>query len=173
MPYYDPPVAVGWKTSLDHFMDAAVWGGETNWQPIYDPIDGEQIDFAFVITTEEEPEPDCCLTIDSMEGGLFASTASLKITAIIKNTGTTECKDITWSFASSGGIVLWGPNSGTEASILPGGTLTVTSRIFIGLAIPGILPGNVTITADASNNACPVATMEKGLFLFFLLLALA
>ena len=173
MPYYDPPVAVGWKTSLDHFMDAAVWGGEANWAPIYDPINGEQIDFAFVITTEEEPEPDCCLQIESMEGGLFATTASLKITAIIKNTGTAECKDVTWSFATSGGIVLWGPNSGTEASILPGGTLTVTSRIFIGLAIPGIFPGNVTITADASNNACPVATMEKGLFLFFLLLALA
>jgi hypothetical protein len=57
MPYYDPPVAVGWKTSQDHFMDAAVWGGEASWQPITDPISGENIDFAFVITGEPPCDP--------------------------------------------------------------------------------------------------------------------
>jgi hypothetical protein len=171
MPYYDPPIAVGWKTSLDHFMDAAVWGAEPNWAPIYDPINGEQIDFAFVITGGEEPE-ECCLAIDSMVGGLFAPTASLKVNSVIKNVGGAECKDIRWKYYTTGGVVLWGPKSGTVASLLPGDTVTVTSRIFIGLAIPGIFPGNVTIEADATNNACPPATMTKGLFLLILLLDL-
>jgi hypothetical protein len=152
-------------------MDAAVWGAEPNWAPIYDPINGEQIDFAFVITGGEEPE-ECCLAIDSMVGGLFAPTASLKVNSVIKNVGGAECKDIRWKYYTTGGVVLWGPKSGTVASLLPGDTVTVTSRIFIGLAIPGIFPGNVTIEADATNNACPPATMTKGLFLLILLLDL-
>jgi hypothetical protein len=57
MPYFDPPTAVGWKTSQDHFEDAAVWGGEGNWEPIYDPLTGDNIDFAFVITGEEPCDP--------------------------------------------------------------------------------------------------------------------
>jgi len=57
MPYFDPPTAVGWKTSQDHFMDAAVWGGEGSWQPITDPLTGDNIDFAFVITGEPPCEP--------------------------------------------------------------------------------------------------------------------
>jgi hypothetical protein len=171
MPYYDPPIAVGWKTSLDHFMDAAVWGGPGNWAPIEDPLTGDQIDFAFVITGEEEPE-ECCLQIDSMVGGLFAPTASLKINSVIENIGGAECKDIRWKYYTTGGIVLWGPKSGTVPSLAPGGTVTVTSRVFIGFAIPGIFSGNVTIEADATNNACPPATMTKGLFLFILLLDL-
>lgn len=169
MPYYDPPVAVGWKTSLEHFMDNAVWGGPGTWAPIHDPINGEAIDFAFVITTEEEPEPECCLTIESMTGGLLGSPASLRVDAVIKNDGTAECKDVRWSFNFSGGIVLWGTNSGTESSILPGATINVSSKIVIGLAIPGFFPSNVTLTADASNNACPPATMTKGMLLFLLL----
>jgi len=171
MPYYDPPVAVGWKTSENHFMDTAVYGTEPNWVPFYDPITGENIDFAFVITGGEEPE-ECCLVIESMVGGLFAPTASLKINSVIKNVGGAECKDISWKYSTTGGIILWGPKGGTEPSLLPGATVTVTSRIFIGLAIPGIFPGNVTITADATNNACAPAEMTKGLFLFILLLDL-
>lgn len=170
MPYYDPPVAVGWKTSNDHFMDAAVWGNPGDWQPIFDPITGDNIDFAFVITTEEGPEPECCLKIDSMNGGLLNSPSSLNVKAVIKNTGTAECKNISWEFSFSGGIVLYGSKSGTIASLLPGATQTVESKIVIGLAIPGMFPGNVTIKADCANNACPPAVMTKGLFLFFFLL---
>lgn len=69
-------------------------------------------------------------------------------------------------------FVLWGTKSGTEPSLLPGATVTVKSRILIGLAIPGIFPGNVTITADAVNNDCAPATTTKGLFLLILLLDL-
>lgn len=46
----------GWKTSLEHFMDDAVFTdadvGIPNWQPLFDPITGETLDLAFVITPE-------------------------------------------------------------------------------------------------------------------------
>jgi hypothetical protein len=46
-------VPVGWKTSLNHFQDAAVWGGgAVGWQPMHDPETGAPLDMAFVITPE-------------------------------------------------------------------------------------------------------------------------
>ncbi len=50
----------GWKTSIDHFNDTAVYGSTdlfnwpnvTNWQPIDSPIGVSQLDMAFVITPE-------------------------------------------------------------------------------------------------------------------------
>jgi hypothetical protein len=161
---------VGWKNTENYYMDHAVWSeepGSGEWQM----IDG--IDFAFVITGDTGPEPECCLVIDEMWGGFFDSPSSLGVNAVIKNNGTAECKDIDWNFAFTGGIVLWGPKSGTEASLLPGATTTVSSNIVFGLAIPGIIfPGNVTVYADCPNNVCPPATMEKQMFLFFILLAI-
>jgi len=44
----------GWKTSLDHFNDNAVWY-DTNtdeWRELIDPITYEPLDLAFVITPE-------------------------------------------------------------------------------------------------------------------------
>jgi len=43
----------GWKTSLDHWEDDAVWsdiGGD--WTPLVDPLTGASLDMAFVITPE-------------------------------------------------------------------------------------------------------------------------
>jgi len=52
---------IGWKTSLNHFNDDAVWGdynaagGVDVWHELRDPITGESLDLAFVITTVPEP----------------------------------------------------------------------------------------------------------------------
>ncbi|MGA2916197.1 MAG: GEVED domain-containing protein [Sedimentisphaerales bacterium] len=48
---------VGWKTSLNHFMDAAVvrYTPGPVWQPLYEPNSTIPIDFAFVITGGQEP----------------------------------------------------------------------------------------------------------------------
>ena len=71
------PAQLGWKTTLDHFRDDAVWafdptngidptGGEVilaqtglPWQPLVDPFTGATLDLAFVITGEPVivPEP--------------------------------------------------------------------------------------------------------------------
>ncbi len=48
----DPNKRVGWKTSLNHFMDAAVvrYTPGLVWKPLYEPNSTIPIDFAFVIT---------------------------------------------------------------------------------------------------------------------------
>ncbi len=54
------PIEIGWKTSLDHFMDAAVWGTPGQWTPIMDPLTQMPIDFAFVINSKVPiPDLDC------------------------------------------------------------------------------------------------------------------
>jgi hypothetical protein len=51
----------GWKTSLDHWNDDAVWGDfpNPNWMELRDPITGTSLDMAFVIT----PEPTTLLLL--------------------------------------------------------------------------------------------------------------
>ena len=48
------PEEWGWKTSYMHFMDDAVWGDYPDpiWRPLTDPITGQTLDLAFVITPE-------------------------------------------------------------------------------------------------------------------------
>lgn len=48
----DPIAQWGWKTSMDHFQDDAVWGDfpDPFWEELLDPITGESLDMAFVIT---------------------------------------------------------------------------------------------------------------------------
>jgi hypothetical protein len=56
----DENFPVGWKTSQNHWQDAAVWYNPTHgWEPLYDPILGGQLDMAFVIT----PEPSSFLLL--------------------------------------------------------------------------------------------------------------
>jgi len=48
------PAEWGWKTSIQHFRDDAVWGDfpDPKWQELKDPITHETLDLAFVITPE-------------------------------------------------------------------------------------------------------------------------
>lgn len=51
------PVELGWKTSEDHFNDSAVWhyGAAVDpptWRELRDPLSGEGLDLAFVVTPE-------------------------------------------------------------------------------------------------------------------------
>jgi len=61
---------LGWKTSLQHFNDDAVWsylpGG--NWQELIDPLTGQSLDMAFVIT----PEPTTLALVGMSLVGLLA-----------------------------------------------------------------------------------------------------
>ena len=51
------PPELGWKTTLENWEDAAVWGdipavgGPIVWRPLYDPT-GKPLDLAFVVTPE-------------------------------------------------------------------------------------------------------------------------
>ena len=63
----DPFLEWGWKTTQDHWNDDAVWSdfdisigdGISGWQELRDPITGESLDMAFVIT----PEPGTMLLL--------------------------------------------------------------------------------------------------------------
>ena len=74
-----PPMVdtlVGWKTSTDHWNDAAVWGYldqplppmDAIWYNLSDPITGEPLDFAFVITNEEEKYEEVYVDDDALPG---------------------------------------------------------------------------------------------------------
>ena len=86
MPYLGYPIpSVGWKTSLDHFNDAAVWGYPPDWYPLYDPlIPTENLDFAFVIqgpTEPTDPDLDCDGSItwtDVIPGGTVTDTFTIE-----------------------------------------------------------------------------------------------
>ena len=69
-----PPLEFGWKTSRDPFEDDAVWMdtgplGTGQWQELRDPLTGESLDLAFVIT----PEPATVLLL-----GLGGALAMLR-----------------------------------------------------------------------------------------------
>ncbi len=62
----------GWKTSLNHFNDDAVWWDfqTGTWQELRDPLTGQSLDMAFVITT---PEPGTAALLGS--GGALLAIA--------------------------------------------------------------------------------------------------
>ena len=49
-PYCSP--GLGWKTSQDHFNDNAVYWWNGGYHRLTDPVSGDRLDFAFVITPE-------------------------------------------------------------------------------------------------------------------------
>ncbi|MCD4695842.1 MAG: hypothetical protein K8S16_06335 [Bacteroidales bacterium] len=56
----DPECRFGWKTSVDHWNDNAVWGVGMEpypgpWNELYHPATGDQLDMAFAITGSENP----------------------------------------------------------------------------------------------------------------------
>jgi hypothetical protein len=171
MPFFvDPfaPPGVGWKTSLENYEDNAVYGSPTEWFPIFDPISGENIDFAFVIDGGG-PDPYCCLEITGVNGGLLNPANSFKVFANITNTGTGTCYNVNWSITFNG-LIFFGPANGVLADIPPGITKTVESKFVLGFAIPGILPGEVTVAADCPNNTCPNPTVTKDILVLLFLL---
>lgn len=63
------PSFIGWKTTRDHFEDDAVWGDGLFWQELRDPLTGESLDLAFVIT----PEPSSLLLLGIGLSSLLAA----------------------------------------------------------------------------------------------------
>jgi hypothetical protein len=125
MPYLYP-IEIGWKTTQDHFMDAAVWGSPGQWTPIIDPINQLPIDFAFVIANTLPPVPnlDCngSITWTKVKPG-----STVNGTFQVGNIGQPGSL-LNWNVTS---YPTWGtwtfiPSSGTELAEGSWATITAT-----------------------------------------------
>ena len=154
---------VGWKTTLDYYLDHAVWGED----PFQEWLMIDGIDLSFVITGN--PLPECCLDITSVSGGLLDASKTRTVNAVIENIGTGPCINVSWSMNFTG-FFFSGATSGVIPVIPVGGNETVSSKMVLGLALSSLFPGTVTITVDAENNACAPVTVTKNLMVFLLLL---
>ena len=158
--YEQPPEQPlwGWKSTFQdlHFMDDAVWAYVYlyDWLPLTYPT-GLTMDLAFVITGEEKH---CNLTIRSVTGGFLNTPQTTTVDAVLANTGNAPCYNVTWDFTFNGGIILSGPNNGVIPIIPPGGTVNVSSKLVIGLVMPFLLPGTVTVTATCPPSPAVTAT---------------
>jgi hypothetical protein len=50
----EPDIGIGWKTSLEHWEDDAVYGIPGEWYELISPTTGESLDLAFVITNDDQ-----------------------------------------------------------------------------------------------------------------------
>ena len=118
---------IGWKTSIsDQFMDTAVFGlPEEEWRPIYDPIDGNKMDLAFVITGEpSKPDLTCKGALTWRE---VKPESTVTGTFDVCNEGET-CSKLNWEIdPTTPGFGTWTftPASGTLAA---GDCVTVTAE---------------------------------------------
>ncbi|MDH7507261.1 MAG: hypothetical protein QHH15_05705 [Candidatus Thermoplasmatota archaeon] len=109
------PNEVGWKTSKNQFMGAAVWGFPSQWFSITDPIGQTPINFAFVITSNvPKPNLDCNGTL-KWTSVKTNSTVSGSFT--VGNTGEPGSM-LNWEISNwpSWGTWSFSPSSGTGLS---------------------------------------------------------
>ena len=143
----------GWKSTFEdlHFMDDAVWSYVYlyEWLPLTYPT-GATMDLAFVINGDVEEQ--CNLTITDVTGGFLSTPRTRTVDAVLENTGTAPCYNVTWNFTFNGGIILSGPNNDVIPVIPPGGKVNISSKPVIGLVLPFFLPGNVTVTATCPSS---------------------
>jgi hypothetical protein len=163
MPYLYP-IEMGWKTSKDAFMDAAVWGSPGQWMPIIDPITQQPINFAFVITGKVPvPDLDCdgSLSWTNIHAGDTVSgtfqVGNIGDPGSLLNWQVTSWPDWgTWTFA---------PPSGTG---LAAGAWTTVTATCISPKLPYVLQilqnhqygGNIVVTNTdnvSDNDTVPVS----------------
>jgi hypothetical protein len=137
------PIEVGWKTSLDIFMDNAVWGWPGEWMPLFDPITQLPINFAFVITGgyPKIPNLTCNGTLNwpRVNGG-----ATVTGSFTLKNVG------------DPGSLLDW------EVSSWPawGTGWTFTPASGTGLPVGVLVTVNVSVVAPAKKKTTFTGTIE-------------
>ena len=141
------PIEIGWKTSLEHFMDAAVWGDPSGqWNPIMDPLQGGPIDFAFVITTPPPPEPDLTcngtLTWRDVNAG-----ATVTGSFTVKNSGDAGSL-LDWEVSSKPSWGTWTFTPANGTGLLAGSFVTVG----VSVVAPTVKKKTFTGTVEVRNK---------------------
>ncbi len=133
MPFYEPD-ALGWKTSIEQYEDAAVYGNPTGWYPLIDPLSGVPLDLAFVITGEE-PIPD--LSCDGRLGWTGVKPGDTV-------TGTFQVGNV----GDPGSLLNWA----VETTTLPTWGTNWTFSPSSGTGLPQGSWTTVTVTVEAPNE---------------------
>lgn len=156
------PIEVGWKTTQDHFMDAAVWGNPNQWIPIIDPITGDSIDFAFVITSVESPPPkpdlSCrgTLSWDKVQPGATV-TGTFEVGNIGEIGSLLNWKVDSWP---AWGTWTFVPDFGTA---LPKGSwVTITATVVAPSEKPAEFTGKITVVnTENTTDFCEIDVTLK------------
>jgi hypothetical protein len=127
------PIEVGWKTTLDKFMDTAVWGYQGMWTPVINPMSGP-LDFAFVITGGYPKIPD------------LTCNGTLRWTKV--KAGSTVTGNFTvGNIGTPGSLLDW------EVSSWPTwGTWTFTPASGVGLPAGSSVTVGVSVVAPTTKN---------------------
>jgi hypothetical protein len=120
------PIEPGWKTTLDKFMDTAVWGYPGMWTPVINPESGP-LDFAFVITGgyPKIPDLDCNGTIrwDKVKTG-----STVTGTFMVKNIGDAGSL-LDWEVSSWPTWGNWSFSPANGVGLLAGSSVTITATV--------------------------------------------
>ncbi len=152
---------IGWKTSLDHFNDVAVWYNPPSawgWQPLLDPITQHGLSLAFVINGTPVPptfdlivvaSPDYAGTVSG--GGSYMAGEIVQLTAVAQEG---------WTFDN------WTDDEGNVISIIdifdytmPAHDIILTAN-FTAAAFVVYCPDDVTV--DNDPGVCHATNVDLG-----------
>jgi hypothetical protein len=109
-----------------------------------------------VVISEVPEQP--VLSIDTIAGGFG-------ITAVIKNNGTVDATNVSWSIVLDGGFIIHGSNvTGVIDNIPAGGEATISSGLILGLGRTTIV-----VSATCDEGASAEKTASGFVLLFFVL----
>ena len=99
------------------------------------------------------------IEIGNITGGLF------KVNAVIKNIGDGDAENISWNINLLGGLILRGYQTpGSIANIPPGGQVTVSSDLILGIGRT-----DVTVNAKIPGGTMNIKNTNAFVLLFFIL----
>lgn len=153
------PIEIGWKTSLNHFMDNAVWGTPGAWIPMIDPITQLPIDLAFVINSKlPVPDLDCN---GSLVWTKIKPGATVNGTFQVGNIGQAGSL-LNWQVVSypAWGTWTFSPSSGT--GLAAGSWVTVTATCVAPTQRNKQFTGKIKVanTNDPTDN-CTISVSLK------------
>jgi len=159
MPYLYP-IEIGWKTTKDHFMDAAVWGSPGQWYPIIDPITQIPIDFAFVITGGYPKIPD--LTCNGTLKWIKVKAGSTVTgTFSVGNNGQPGSL-LDWEVSSWPAWGNWTFTPANGTGLLAGSSVTVTATVVAPTTKNTLFTGTVEVrNKNNYTDNCTIAVSLK------------
>jgi hypothetical protein len=158
MPYMYP-IEVGWKTTLNKFMDTAVWGYQGMWTPVINPMSGP-LDFAFVITGGYPKVPD--LTCNgTLVWPKVKAGSTVTGTFTVGNIGQPGSL-LDWEVSSWPAWGNWTFTPANGTGLLAGSSVTVTASVVAPTTKNKLFTGTVVVrNKNNYTDNCTIAVSLK------------